>query len=79
MISDKPQLLMRLSYEQTNERGKIVEIYNWSSRYDAMDCKCLKIALLARYDFSERSYLVNFPEEKPENYESPSQFNSLYV
>ena len=39
-----------------------------------MDYECLKVALLERYDFTERGYREKFREARPEGHESPSQF-----
>ena len=40
-----------------------------------MDCERLtKVALLERYDFTERGYRQKFREARPEGHESPSQF-----
>ena len=36
--------------------GKAVEVYNRLSPEEAMDCERLKVALLQRYDFTERGY-----------------------
>ena len=39
-----------------------------------MDYERLKVALLERYDFTERGYRKKFQEARPEGHESPSQF-----
>ena len=39
-----------------------------------MDYERLKVALLERYDFTERGYCKNFQEARPEGHKSPSQF-----
>ena len=39
-----------------------------------MDCERPKVALLERYDFTERGYREKFYEARPEEHESPSQF-----
>ena len=54
--------------------GKAVEVYNRLSPEEAMDYERLKVALLEKYDFTERGYRENFREARPEGHESPSQF-----
>ena len=54
--------------------GKAVEVYNRLSSEEAMDYERLKVALLERYDFTERGYREKFRETRPEGHESPSQF-----
>ena len=54
--------------------GKAVEVYNRLSPEEAMDYERLKVALLERYDFTERGYREKFREARPEVHESPSQF-----
>ena len=54
--------------------GKAVEVYNRLSPEEAMDYECLKVALLERYDFTERGYSEKFRKARPEGHESPSQF-----
>ena len=54
--------------------GKAVEVYNRLSPEEAMDYERLKVALLERYDFTERGYREKFREARPEGHESPSQF-----
>ena len=39
-----------------------------------MDYERLKVALLERYDFTERGYREKFREVRPEGHESLSQF-----
>ena len=39
-----------------------------------MDYERLKVALLERYDFTERGYREKFRKARPEGHESPSQF-----
>ena len=57
-------------------RGKAVEVYlsNCLSPEEAMDYERLEVALLERYDFTERGYGEKFREARPEGQESPSQF-----
>ena len=40
--------------------GKVVEVYNRLLSEKAMDYECLKVALLERYDFTERGYYEKF-------------------
>ena len=54
--------------------GKAVEVYNRLSPEEAMDYERLKVALLERYDFTERGYREKFREARPEGHESPGQF-----
>ena len=54
--------------------GKTVEVYNRLSPEEAMDYERLKVALLERYDFTERGYREKFRKARPEGHESPSQF-----
>ena len=54
--------------------GKAVEVYNRLSPEEAMDYERLTVALLERYDFTERGYREKFGEARPEGHESPSQF-----
>ena len=54
--------------------GKAVEVYNRLSPEEAMDYKRLKVALLERYDFTERAYREKFPEARLQEHERPSQF-----
>ena len=54
--------------------GKAVEVYNRLSPEEAMDYERLKVALLEKYDFTERGYREKFRETRPEGHESPSQF-----
>ena len=55
--------------------GKAVEVYNRLSPEEVVDCERLtKVALLERYDFTERGYRQKFREARPEGHESPSQF-----
>ena len=49
---------------------------NRLSSEEAMDFERLKVALLERYDFTERGYREKFREARPEEHESPSQFIS---
>ena len=52
--------------------GKAVEVYNRLPPEEAMDYERLKVALLERYDFTERGYREKFREARPEGHESPS-------
>ena len=54
--------------------GKAVEVYNRLSPEEAMDYKRHKVALLERYDFTERGYREKFREGRPEGHERPSRF-----
>ena len=54
--------------------GRAVEIYNRLSPEEAMNYECLKVALLERYNFTERGYREKFREARPEGHESPNQF-----
>ena len=54
--------------------GNVVEEYNRLSPEEAMDYERLKVALLERYDFTERGYREKFREARPEGHESTSQF-----
>ena len=54
--------------------GKAVEVYNRLSPEEAMDCERLGVALLERYDFTERGCRKKFLEARPEGHASPSQF-----
>ena len=54
--------------------GKAVEVYNRLSPEEAMDYERLKVAILERYDFTEREYREKFREARLEGHESPSQF-----
>ena len=54
--------------------GKAVEVYNRPLPKEAMDYERLKVALLERYDFTERGYREKFREARPEEHESPCQF-----
>ena len=54
--------------------GNAVEVYNRLSPEEAMDYVRLQVALLERYDFTERGYREKFREARPEGHESPSQF-----
>ena len=54
--------------------SKAVEVYNRLSPEEAMDYERLKVALLERYDFTEREYREKFREARPEEHKSPSQF-----
>ena len=45
--------------------GKTVEVYNRLSPEESMDYERLKVALLERYDFTERGYREKFREAKP--------------
>ena len=54
--------------------GKAVEVYNRLWPEEAMDYERLKVALLERYDFTERGYREKFREARPEGHESPSQY-----
>ena len=56
--------------------GKAVEVYNRLSPEKAMDYERLKVALLERYDFTEREYREKFREARTEGHESPGQFVS---
>ena len=49
-------------------------MYNRLFPEEAMDYERLKVALLKRYDFTERGYREKFRELRPEGHESPSQF-----
>ena len=51
--------------------GKAVEPYNRLLPEEAMDYERLKVALLERYDFTERGYRPKFREARPEGQESP--------
>ena len=53
---------------------KAVKVYNRLSPEEAMDYERLKVALLKRYDFTERGYCEKFREARPKEHESPSQF-----
>ena len=53
--------------------GKAVEVYNRLSPEEAMDYERLKVALLERYDFSERGYPENF--EKLDRKDMKAQVN----
>ena len=53
---------------------KAVEVCNRLSPEEAMVYQRLKVALLERYDFTERGYREKFREARPEGHESPSQF-----
>ena len=54
--------------------SKAVDVYNRLSPEEAMDYERLKVALLGRYDFTERGYREKFRKARPEGHESPSQF-----
>ena len=54
--------------------GKAVEVYNRLSPEEAMDYESFKVALLVRYDFTERGYREKFREARPERNKSSSQF-----
>ena len=49
-------------------------IYNKLLPEEAMDYERHKVALLEKYDFTERGYREKFQEARPERHESPSQF-----
>ena len=53
---------------------KAVKVYNRLSPEEAMNYERLKVALLERYDFTERGYREKFREARLEGHESPSQF-----
>ena len=53
---------------------KAVDVYNRLPPEEAMDYELLKVALLERYDFTERGYREKFREARAEGHESPSQF-----
>ena len=53
--------------------GKAVKVHNRLSPEEAMNYEHLKVALLERYDFTERGCCEEFREAKPEGHESPSQ------
>ena len=57
--------------------GKAAEVYDRLSPEEAMDYERLKVALLERYDFTERGYREKFREARPERHESPPQF--IYI
>ena len=54
--------------------GKVVEVYNRLSPEEAMDYERVKVALLERYDYTERGYCEKFREARPEGHKNPSQF-----
>ena len=54
--------------------GKAVGVYNKLSPEKAMDYERLEVALLERYDFTERGYREKFREARPEGHKSPNQF-----
>ena len=54
--------------------GKAVEVYTRLSPEEAVDYERLKVALLVKYDFTERGFREKFREARPERHESPSQF-----
>ena len=54
--------------------GKAVEVYNRLSPEETIDYERLEVALLERYNFTERGYREKFREARPEGHESPSQF-----
>ena len=54
--------------------GKAVEVYNRLSPEEAMNYERLKVALLEKYDFTDRGYREKFREARSEGHESPSQF-----
>ena len=51
-----------------------MEVYNRLSPEEAIDHERFTVALLERYDFTERGYREKFREARPEGHESPSQF-----
>ena len=54
--------------------GRALEVYLRLSQDKAMDCECLKLALLKRYIFTELGYHRRVRDAKPEGQESPGQF-----
>ena len=49
-------------------------MYNRLSPEEAIDYERLKVALLERYNFTERGYREKFREARPEGHGSPRQF-----
>ena len=54
--------------------GKALEVYARLSEAEARDYRCLKNALLRRYDLTEVGYQKRLRESKPEKDESPDQY-----